>query len=160
MIQGLQFLLQRVAFLTEPIPGLVGPEGMPDVVAPADGGATTVVTALNGAPPPEPGLFGGWGFMLIWAGIIVVMYLLMFRPQRKREKKMKEMQASIKSGDNVIISGGLFGKVADVGEDCFIVEFGTNRGIRIPVLKTDVLGVRAPKMTPAPKEISTSKKED
>jgi preprotein translocase subunit YajC len=60
---------------------------------------------------------------------------------------MKELQAGITTGDNIITSGGLFGKVADVGEDCFIVEFGTNRGVRIPVLKADVVAIRTPKMT-------------
>jgi preprotein translocase subunit YajC len=64
---------------------------------------------------------------------------------------MKEMQAAITTGDNVVTSGGMFGKVADIGEDCFIVEFGTNRSIRIPVLKSDVIGIREPKMTPPPK---------
>jgi preprotein translocase subunit YajC len=49
-----------------------------------------------------------------------------------------------------VTTNGLFGKIADVGEDCFVVEFGTNRGVRIPVLKTDVVAVREPKMTPQP----------
>jgi preprotein translocase subunit YajC len=64
---------------------------------------------------------------------------------------MKEMQATIGKDDNVITNSGLFGRVVDVGEDCFIVEFGTNRGIRIPVLKSEVAGIRDPKMTPPPK---------
>ena len=97
--------------------------------------------------------------MLVYAGVLIlVMYFLMFRGPRKREKKMKEMQASIRTGDNVIVTGGMFGRIADVGEDCFVVEFGTNRGIRIPVLKSDVLGVREPKLTPPPKiEVDTDK---
>ena len=106
-----------------------------------------VPQAVNGAAE-QPGFFGGWGLLLIWGGVIVVMYLLMFRPQRKREKKMKEMQAAITTGDYVVTNAGLFGKVAGVGEDCFIVEFGTNRNIRIPILKSEIVGIREPKMTP------------
>jgi preprotein translocase subunit YajC len=90
--------------------------------------------------------------LLIWGAVFVGMWFLMIRPQRKREKAMKELQAGIGTGDDVITSGGLFGKVADVGEDCFIVEFGTNRGLRVPVLKADVVARRTPKMTPQPKE--------
>ncbi|MCL2224394.1 MAG: preprotein translocase subunit YajC [Defluviitaleaceae bacterium] len=104
-----------------------------------------------GAPQPEGGGMSMWIFAL-YGAIFVGMWFLLIRPQRKREKQMKELQASISTGDNVVTSGGLFGKVADIGEDCFIVEFGTNRGIRIPILKGDVLAVREPKMTPQVKE--------
>ena len=104
----------------------------------------------GGTPATEAG--GGMWIMLVYAGVLIVaMYFLMFRGPRKREKKMKEMQASIRTGDNVVVTGGMFGRIADVGEDCFIVEFGTNRGVRIPILKSDVLGVREPKLTPPPK---------
>ena len=93
-----------------------------------------------------------WPMLLIWGAVFVGMYFLMFRPQRKREKQMKELQAAIKSGDNIVTSGGLFGQVIDVGTDCFIVELGVSgRSVRIPVLKNDVLGVREPVMTPPPK---------
>ena len=93
------------------------------------------------APSPLP--------MFIWMAVIVAgMWFFMIRPQRKREKQMRELQASISAGDNVVTSSGLFGKVADIGEDCFVVEFGTNRGVRIPVLKADVIAVRSPKLTP------------
>ena len=102
--------------------------------------------AANGAA--EMGGLGGWTWILIYGGVILVMYLLMFRPQRKREKKLKEMQSTLTTGDYIVTNAGLFGKIASIGEDCFIVEFGTNRGIRIPVLKSEVIGIREPKMTP------------
>jgi preprotein translocase subunit YajC len=117
--------------------------------------ATEAVASAGGAAPADPaagGMFSSIWMIVIWGAVIIGMYFLLMRPQRKREKKMKEMQASIKTGDDVITTGGFFGRVADIGEDCFIVEFGTNRGIRIPVQKSDVLGVRSPKTTPAPKE--------
>jgi len=102
----------------------------------------------------------GMGVMLVYVAVLLVaMYFLMFRGPKKREKKMKEMQASIRTGDNVVVTGGMFGRIADIGEDCFVVEFGTNRGIRIPVLKSDVLGVREPKLTPPPKIESEKDKE-
>ena len=128
---------------------------LPGTVTPGDGtpaaGVTNVDPSAYGTPPLEPA--GGlpmW-IWVVYGGIFVAMYFVFFRPQRKREKKMKEMQAAITTGDNVVTSGGMFGKVADIGEDCFIVDFGTNRSIRIPVLKSDVVGIREPKMTPPPK---------
>jgi len=89
-----------------------------------------------------------WPMLAIWGAVFVGMWFLMIRPQRKREKQMRELQAAISTGDNVVTSGGLFGKVVEMGDDCFIVEFGTNKGVRIPVLKADVIAQREPKMTP------------
>ena len=83
----------------------------------------------------------------VWVAIIGVFYFFTIRPQSKRDKKLKEMQSSIKSGDNVLTTSGFYGKVADVGEDCFVIEFGTNRGIRIPVRKSDIVGIQTPKMS-------------
>lgn len=105
--------------------------------------------------PANP--FGSIWIWVIYAVVIGGAFFLMSRPQRKREKQMKEMQASIKTGDNVVTSGGFYGRVADVGEDCFVVEFGTNRGIRIPVQKSDVIGIKAPKTTPMPKDVVETK---
>jgi len=85
--------------------------------------------------------------ILVWVAVIGIFYFFSIRPQSKREKKLKEMQASMKSGDNVLTGSGLYGKIADVGEDCFIIEFGTNRGVRIPVRKSDVIGIQTPKIS-------------
>ncbi len=105
---------------------------------------------VGGSAQVDP-MSGMW-IWIIWIPLMIGMYFLMTRGQRKREKQMKEMQSNIKAGDNVITAGGFFGRVADVGEDCFVVEFGTNRGIRIPVQKTDVVAIRSPKMTPVHKD--------
>jgi preprotein translocase subunit YajC len=106
------------------------------------------------APVEGGGLFGSAGIttILIYGGLLAALYFFMFRPQRKREKEMKEMQASIGVGDNVITSSGLYGVVTALGEDCFVIEFGSNRGVRIPVRKSDVVGIKTPALTPVNKE--------
>jgi preprotein translocase subunit YajC len=125
--------------------GLPLPPGV--VVTPAGDAAAPPVAPVP--TPPEPGGFP-WTIIVIYVALFAGIWFLFFRPQRKREKAMKEMQSKIGVGDNVVTTNGLFGKVADVGEDCFVVEFGTNRGVRIPVLKSDVVAIREPKMTPQP----------
>ena len=111
------------------------------------GGAAPAAT--EAAQAADQGLgFGGFNsivMILVWAAVIGIFYFFSIRPQSKREKKLKEMQAAIKSGDNVLTTSGFFGKVADVGEDCFYIDFGTNRSIRIPVRKSDVIGIQTPK---------------
>jgi len=157
MIDGLLSSLRGLLMALAGDPaGIVGTPGV-QAPPPAVG---DVVSGVNDIVQQQPAADGGFGIgiMVVYAGVLIVaMYFLMFRGPRKREKKARELQASIRTGDNVVVTGGMFGRVADVGEDCFIVEFGTNRGVRIPVLKTDVLGVREPKLTPPPKEVITDK---
>ena len=111
--------------------------------------AEGVVQAAAAAPPPDAG-FNIWWMYGIWALVIVGFYFLTIRPQRKRDKQMKEMQSSIGVGDNVVTNSGMFGRVAEIGHDCFIVEFGTNRGVRIPIRKADVVGIKTPQLTAQP----------
>ena len=142
-----------------------GMEGFIDRAAPPQNGANEITGDVqaeqiagtlqheNGEtalPAEEPGGMGML-WLAVYGLIFVGMWFVLIRPQRKRDKAMKELQASISTGDKIVTSGGLFGQVVDIGEDCFVVEFGTNRGVRIPILKADVVCVREPKTTPQPK---------
>ena len=146
-------MLQRMVFLLsgDLNPILGGDSGVvaPAVEAAAEGAEQIAAVAAPAAGPL--GLFGDMGWMFaLYAAIIVGFYFLTIRPQRKRDKKMKELHATLKVGDNVLTTGGMYGRIADVGQDCFIVEFGTNRGIRIPVRKSDILGIHTPQITQTP----------
>jgi len=134
--------------------GLVVPGG---AQPPADGGAAAQVTQYAGQAAQTAEATGGFGLglpmILLYVVLIGGIWFLMMRPQKKREKKLKELQANIKAGDNVVTNGGMFGKVADVGTDCFVIEMGiSGRTVKVPILKSDVLGVREPVLTPPPKE--------
>ena len=161
MFEGLMFRLTNLAmwlFAGNDGPAVHRP-GVDHGGGGAAGEAVSNGAAASGAQAGQAAEGGGMGtIMIVYVVILLVaMYFLMFRGPRRREKKMKEMQSNIRTGDNVVVTGGMFGRIADVGEDCFIVEFGTNRGIRIPVLKSDVLGIREPKLTPPPKVIDAPK---
>jgi len=150
MIETITHVLNRISVLAG---GLVVPGGQP-----AGGGAGTPAEVAAGtaeyAPVGDPGLLGSPLTMIaIWALVFGGFWFLMIRPQRRREKKLKELQSTIKAGDNVVTNSGMFGKVADIGTDCFVVEMGiSGRTVKIPVLKSDVLGVREPVLTPPPKD--------
>jgi preprotein translocase subunit YajC len=117
-------------------------------------GAAAAATAAESAPAADAAsAAGGLSpilMVLIWVAVIGIFYFFSIRPQSKREKKLKELQASIKTGDNVLTTSGFYGTVMDVGEDCFVIEFGVNRGVRIPVRKSDVVGIHAPNIKPKP----------
>ena len=81
-------------------------------------------------------------YMAVFFG---VMWFLIIRPQRKREKEVATMQDSIKVGQYVLLNSGVYGKVVDIVNDVFIVEFGLNKGVRIPVKKVAVAAIQEPK---------------
>ncbi|MDR1541064.1 MAG: preprotein translocase subunit YajC [Clostridiales bacterium] len=106
--------------------------------------AGEVAAATGEAAAPASGGLNPIIMIAVWAAVIGLFYFFSIRPQSKKEKQLKELQSSIKAGDNVITTSGFYGKVMDVGEDCFIIEFGTNRGVRIPVRKSDIVGIKTP----------------
>lgn len=56
-----------------------------------------------------------------------VMYLMIIRPQKKREKETAQMLNSIQVGDEVVTTGGIIGRVTVVKEDNLIIESGNDR---------------------------------
>ena len=54
--------------------------------------------------------------------LIVVGYFLIIRPQQKRAKEAKELQASLQAGSRVMMSGGIFGTLRHLGEKQVVVE--------------------------------------
>lgn len=77
----------------------------------------------------------------------VIMYFLIIRPQKKRDKQVADMQSSIKVGDEVLLTTGIYGKVVDVINDLFIIELGLNKSVRIPVKQVAVAAVATPNLT-------------
>ena len=59
--------------------------------------------------------------------MIVVLMLVMSIPQRKRDKKMKEMLASVKPGDRVRTIGGIYGTVTNIKDDVITISVGPDK---------------------------------
>lgn len=59
--------------------------------------------------------------------MLVLLYFMMIRPQRKKEKETTEMRNSIEVGDGVTTIGGIVGRVASIKEDTFVLETGSDR---------------------------------
>lgn len=69
--------------------------------------------------------------MLIQFGMIalvfVVMYFIMIRPQRKKDKKVKEMLAQLKVGDRVTTIGGIHGTIQGIKDDTVTLGVGAEK---------------------------------
>lgn len=100
-------------------------------------------TFLMAATESADGLGGwGWGGWIIYFAIIIgVMYLIMVRPQKKQQKEHDALLASVAINDYVVTTSGFYGQVIDITEDMVIVEFGNNKNCRIPMRKSAITEV-------------------
>ena len=84
---------------------------------------TTGGDAGNGANPT-----GGMLSMVIWLVVMVAaFYFFLFRPQKKREKEVKQLQDSLQIGDEIVTNGGSVGIVVSIKEDTVVIETGSDR---------------------------------
>ncbi len=86
----------------------------------------------------------GSGLLLMVAYIVIiggVMYFMAIRPQRKEQKRMSALLASVEVGDAVVTSSGFYGIVIALQDDDVIVEFGNNKNCRIPMRKSAIAEV-------------------
>lgn len=65
--------------------------------------------------------------LVLWVVVFAVFYLLLVRPQKKKDKELKQMRDSINVGDKVVTIGGLCATVAKVEEERVVLEVGPNR---------------------------------
>jgi len=78
----------------------------------------------------ENDLGGGsqmWVSGLMMAGMVAVFYFLLIRPQRKKDKAVKQMLNALKVGDRVCTIGGIYGTVAQIKDDTVTVEVGAQK---------------------------------
>jgi len=79
--------------------------------------------------------------------IVVIFYLLVIRPQQRRQKEHDKMLEAIEKGDQVITAGGLHGKVTGVTDDVLTLEIAALKGerVRVKVSRARVDSVVKPK---------------
>lgn len=68
----------------------------------------------------------GAGGSLMMIGMLVLMFGLMYfiiiRPQKKKEKEEKKMRENLQIGDEVVTIGGIYGRVVSLKDDSFVIE--------------------------------------
>lgn len=71
--------------------------------------------------------------------MFVVLYFIMIRPQMKRQKEHKAMIEAVAKGDEVVISGGVLGRISKLGETYLHVEIAN--GVEVQVQRASVVQV-------------------
>lgn len=69
-----------------------------------------------------PGGGGMTGTLLMMVAIFAVFYFFMIRPQQKKQKELQKSREAMRVGDKVVTSGGIHGRIKEVGETWFLVE--------------------------------------
>jgi len=83
--------------------------------------------------------FGGITGMLPIILMFVVLYFVMIRPQMKRQKEHKAMIDALAKGDEVVVAGGVLGRVSKMGDSFLTVEVAN--GVEIQVQRGAVVQV-------------------
>jgi preprotein translocase subunit YajC len=94
--------------------------------------------ALLAAAPAGTG-GGAIGLLPIFL-LIPVLWLVMIRPQQKRQKQWQEMLGSIKTGDRVTTAGGIRGIIVSIKDDTIVIRVAPD-SIKLEVAKSAIASV-------------------
>ena len=91
-------------------------------VTAADTTAATTATGTAAAAPAGGDLIMTIGMMV---AMVAIFYFLLIRPQRKKDKQVKNMLAALKVGDRICTIGGLYGTIAALKDDTVTLTMGS-----------------------------------
>ena len=77
----------------------------------------------EGAPPAG----GNTSMIFMLIAMFAIMYFVMIRPQKKRQKEEQEMRSAVEVGDEITTIGGICGRIVTVKEDRLIIETGSDK---------------------------------
>jgi len=78
-----------------------------------------------------------WSSLIPLLLIMVVFYFFLIRPQMKRQKELKSFRETLKKGDRIITSGGIYGKINNISDNTITIDVGNN--VLLKVDKSAVL---------------------
>ena len=97
----------------------------------------SVASLLAMAAPADPNA-SPWLSLLPFAFILGIFYFMVLLPMRRRQKKVADFQSSLKVGDKVITTGGIYGSVARLTEGTVHLQIAPQ--VRIEVARASIGG--------------------
>jgi preprotein translocase subunit YajC len=94
--------------------------------------------ALVAQGSPQAGALGLFAPLIL---IMIIFYFLMIMPAQKRQKKVSQMLAALKTGDKIITNGGIFGTVVGIESDA--VQLRIAEQVKIKIARNAVAGLQA-----------------
>ena len=65
---------------------------------------------------------GSFGMIIYLLAIVLVMWLVIFRPQKKKQKEEQKMRENLQIGDEIVTIGGINGRIVSIKDDTIIIE--------------------------------------
>jgi len=84
-------------------------------------------------------------FLPLMVIMFAVMYFLIIRPQKQKEKKRQEMITNVRKQDRIVTAGGVHGVVVTVKENDVIIRVDDAKDVKIKVDKSAITSVSVPK---------------
>jgi len=81
----------------------------------------------------------GMPMLILFGGMIFLMYLFMIRPQSKQRKEHRTMLEALKKGDKIVTVGGIYGIVTNVKDRIIVVKVADN--VKLEVLRSGIAQV-------------------
>jgi len=75
--------------------------------------------------------------------LALIFYLLLIRPQQKRQRETQEMIKALKKGDRIITVGGIVGTITSLQDDYVVIKTGEGDS-KMEILKNGISGLRNP----------------
>ena len=113
-----------------------------------------IAYAMGQGGAGAPGGSGGFASFIPLILMFVIFYFLLIRPQQKKTKEHRQMVDNLKTGDRIITSGGLHGRVTGVTESALTVEIAEK--VRVKVNRASVTALL--QTTPPPAAPKKEKK--
>jgi preprotein translocase subunit YajC len=89
----------------------------------------------------DPGVGGGLlQFLILFAPLFLIWYLLVILPQQRQKKKLQDMLANLKTGDRVLTSGGLYGTIVGFREG--VVQLQVAKEVKVDVARSAISGLQ------------------
>lgn len=93
--------------------------------------ALMINNVLAAGPATIGGQAGILNMLPMMLGIIVLFYFMIIRPQKKRAEEQRKLMEAVNIDDDVLTSGGLYGKITAVADDILTVEIANNVRIKL-----------------------------
>ena len=91
----------------------------------------TLVSIGGCAPAGEPE--GGFDLSIIIFLVVIfgLMYLVLIRPQRKRQKEHQQLIEELNKGDRVVTAGGIYGQIESLSDDSVVIKVESGATMRV-----------------------------
>ncbi len=88
----------------------------------------SIILFLQEAAGKQPNPYSS---LLFFAVLIIIFYFFMIRPQMKKQKDLRNYRESLKKGDKVVTTGGIYGKIIEIKDNTAMVEIDQDVKIKV-----------------------------